>query len=177
MALVPALCFKWILMTTADFLLPPFSLSGNPLQKSVLYLFFICMLCEFYWPQPKKVLMVLVLWLFMKVWNSGWRLKKWLPVTTSSNYSFPKSSFPTPAPLNLGLCFLSFFLKNAWVHVWVTCHRVRVKVRRQQWKSGLFLPFGPQWQTWGARPHWSYFLFEEDLTYPTLIWSSLCSCW
>lgn len=93
---------SWILMTTADFILPPFSLSVNPLQKNILYLFFICMLCEFYWPQPKKVLYGFgFLAVYETVWNSGCPLKKWLPVTTSSSYLFLMSPFYTPASLNL----------------------------------------------------------------------------
>lgn len=159
---------SWILMTTADFILPPFSLSGNPLQKSILYLFFICMLCEFYWPQPKKVLSGFgFLAVYETVWNSGCRLKKWLPVTTRSNYSFPTSPLYTPASLNLGFCFLSFFLKNAWVHVCAhvhTWHSVCVKARRQPWKSFSFYHLGPSGRLGGdtspSEPsHWSLLIF------------------
>lgn len=160
---------SWILMTTADFILPPFSLSGNPLQKSILYLFFICMLCEFYWPQPKKVLSGFgFLAVYETVWNSGCRLKKWLPVTTRSNYSFPTSPLYTPASLNLGFCFLSFFLKNAWVHVCAhvhTWHSVCVwKPEGSHGSQFSFYHLGPSGRLGGdtspSEPsHWSLLIF------------------
>lgn len=131
------------------------------------------------------------------MWNSGCRLKKWLPVTTNSNYLFSTSPFYTLAWLYLdSVSYLSFFKKSAWVHVcaWVhTCHSMYVEARRQLvGVSSLFLPYGSQWlnsghQAWGQEmspretSRWPLqvliFFLRRDLMYPRLVSSLLCSWW